>query len=262
MVTGLERNSVRLVFEERGQGQPPLLMIHAWAANRTFFQPQLEHFGRSHRVVAVDLRGHGESDKPVLDYAVATFADDLAWLCGELALSRSVLVGHSMGGIIALELAASRPDLACAIVAVDSPLLPSPDLAGPAQSLLRGMQSPMFREVTREFQGQFVGFAADPTQRAGVLDTLASGEQHVMAPTLESVFAYDAAPSLTACMIPLLYVASVAPSAGFTDLGRVRELCPHLVVEEIGGAGHFVTLEAPEQLNAAIDRFLDSLRAI
>jgi pimeloyl-ACP methyl ester carboxylesterase len=60
-----------------------------------------------HRVIAADLCGHGASDAPSRKYTVAEFADDLAWLCAELNVQRPVVVGHSMGGVIALELAAN-----------------------------------------------------------------------------------------------------------------------------------------------------------
>jgi pimeloyl-ACP methyl ester carboxylesterase len=58
---------------------------------------QFDYFGRTHRVVAVDLRGHGASDKPMREYTVAGFADDLAWLCDQLGVVKPVVVGHSMG---------------------------------------------------------------------------------------------------------------------------------------------------------------------
>jgi pimeloyl-ACP methyl ester carboxylesterase len=72
----------------------------------------------------VDLRGHGESDAPHQDYTMAVFADDLAWLCTELALMRPIVVGHSMGGNVALELAARYPGLPSSLVMIDSVVLP------------------------------------------------------------------------------------------------------------------------------------------
>ena len=70
--------------------------------------PQFDYFGRTHRVVAVDLRGHGASDKPMQEYTVAGFADDLAWLCDQLGVVKPVVVGHSMGGNVAFELVRSE----------------------------------------------------------------------------------------------------------------------------------------------------------
>ena len=70
---------------------------------------QIEAFAPKHRIIAVDLRGHGESDKPDQDYDIAGFADDMAWLIREIGLDRPVLIGHSMGGVTTLNLAAQAP---------------------------------------------------------------------------------------------------------------------------------------------------------
>ena len=75
----LERDGVALGYEETGEGEPPVLLVHGWCCDHTYLAPQLEHFvERGHRVVAVDLRGHGKSDKPHQRYSMQAFADDLA----------------------------------------------------------------------------------------------------------------------------------------------------------------------------------------
>jgi pimeloyl-ACP methyl ester carboxylesterase len=102
---------VYLFHEEVGHGDPPLLLVHGWCCDHTYFEPQARHFARHHRVVSVDLRGHGRSDEPRQSYAIESFADDLAWVCERLALARPVVVGHSMGGIVAFDLAARYPEL-------------------------------------------------------------------------------------------------------------------------------------------------------
>ena len=200
----LTRDGVRLAYAETGSGAPPLLFVHAWSADRTTFAPQLEHFGRSHRAVAVDLRGHGDSDKPEEPYTAELFADDLAWLAGELGLERPVVVGHSMGGVIALVLAASHPDLVSGVVALDSPIIPSKELLAAVPMLMEGMRSPAYREVIRQFYDAFAGFEDDPARREQLLERLTSGEQHVMASALENVFAADTEAAAAACHGPEL----------------------------------------------------------
>lgn len=90
--------------------QRPILLVHGWCCDHTFFGPQFEHFIREgHRVVAVDLRGHGQSDKPHETYTMQLFADDLAFLREELGLERPAVIGDSMGGVVAFAFAASHP---------------------------------------------------------------------------------------------------------------------------------------------------------
>ena len=80
----LNRDGVELFYAEAGSGEPPVLLVHGWTCDHTAMVPLFTYFRRSHRVITVDLRGHGESDKPEQDYTMAVFADDLAWMCGEL----------------------------------------------------------------------------------------------------------------------------------------------------------------------------------
>ena len=60
----LKRDGIALFYEEAGKGAPPILLVHGLAGDHTFMTPQFEHFRRSHRVVSVDLRGHGQSEQP------------------------------------------------------------------------------------------------------------------------------------------------------------------------------------------------------
>lgn len=71
----IARNGIRLSYDDRGSGEPSIVFVHGWTCNRSFFAPQAEHFARRHRVVSVDLRGHGESDKPNEAYSIEAYAD-------------------------------------------------------------------------------------------------------------------------------------------------------------------------------------------
>ena len=69
-----------------------MLSVHGWGCDHSAFAPQAEFFSHSHRVVSIDLRGHGQTDAPEQNYTVAGFADDLAWLSAELALTKLLVV--------------------------------------------------------------------------------------------------------------------------------------------------------------------------
>jgi pimeloyl-ACP methyl ester carboxylesterase len=81
---------IKLAFEERGVGRPAFVFVHGWSCDRSFFAPQVEHFSRQHRVVAVDLRGHGESDKPQGVYRISDYADDTASILDQLRFGKVV----------------------------------------------------------------------------------------------------------------------------------------------------------------------------
>lgn len=250
----LSRDRVRLAFEEQGAGSPPMLLVHGWSCNHTHFAPQAAHFSQRHRVVSVDLRGHGVSDAPEQDYTMAGFADDLAFLCQQLGIVRPIVVGHSMGGVIAFELAARHPDLVGAVVAIDSPLVPPDALGSMIAGFVDGLKSPEYQNVTRGFVNNVLFLATDDAERrARITEEMAGAHQHVMASAMECIFSCDTAASATGCLVPALLINAAAPLA---DLNRLRELCPHVMIGQTVGAGHFNHLEVPEQVNAMIERFL------
>lgn len=256
-MAALVRDGVRLAFDDEGSGQPALVFLHPWSGDRSLFRPQVDHFSSDHRCVSVDFRGHGESDRPEAGYAMDELAGDVGWLCDELGIDRAGLIGHSMGGIVAVHLAAQRPDLVAGVALLDSPLLPPPAFAEAVAPLMEGMRSPAFRDVTRAFQGQFAGFDGDPARRDALLDLLVSGEQHVKVATLESVFGADNESAVRNCAAPILYIGS---GMGFADLERLRSLAAGDVADTtVTGSGHFIQLEVPDQVNDRLDRFVGAL---
>lgn len=254
----VNRDGVALSFDEGGSGQPPLLLVHGWTCDRSYFAPQFEHFRRRHRVVAVDLRGHGESDKPRQEYTMALFAEDLAWLCGQLALVKPVVIGHSMGGVIALEIAARFGELPGAIVAVDAPIVPPQSLRDAVAPLMAALRTPGYREAQRQFVANALFLPTDDAQRkARIVEAMSSAPQHVMASAFEHIFACDTAAAAAKCKVPILNLIATQP---LTDLARFQALCPHLINGQTVGAGHFHQLEVPDQVTAMIERFLKNLK--
>lgn len=247
----LVRQGVGLFYDEMGTGEPPLLLVHGAMNDHTYFAKQIEHFGRRRRTLAVDLRGHGLSDKPEQGSAIPAFADDLLWLCQELSVVRPVVVGHSLGGLIALELAARGQTRAVALL--DLPVLPPENLANALKQFVQATQTIQYREAIHQFLSQFVGFTDQPKRRERLIEEMLSGEQQVISSTQRNFADYDAVPALSACKVPILYI-----SAGlwFTEVDRFRKLCPQLITGQTVGSGHYHHLEVPEQINAMVERFV------
>jgi len=247
-------DGIRLACDEAGEGDPPMVLVHGWCCQRSYMRPQLEHFSRRYRTLAIDLRGHGESDVPEAGaYAIERHSDDIAELCQRLGVRRPVVVGHSMGGAIALALAARFPDVPSAIVMLDGAVLFPAHLAGALPAVIETWRGQDFRERLRPFvEGMFIA-SDDAALRRRIIEDMLAQPQHVVIAEIESLVAFDGETAAKACTTPSLYIGSAEPVA---DMGRLKELMPGCLRAQTAGAGHFHQLEVPEQVNIMIERFL------
>lgn len=113
-------DGVPLTYRAAGDGDTALVFVHCWSCDGRYWDAQLEHFARSHRVVALDLAGHGGSGFAREQYTVSAFGGDVIAVIEKLNLNRVVLIGHSIGGPIAVEAASQSPSRIVGLIAVDS----------------------------------------------------------------------------------------------------------------------------------------------
>lgn len=264
----LVRDGVALAHLEAGPdvpAAPPLVFIHGWIGDHRALLPQITHFARTRRVVAIHLRGHGDSDAPRQDYTIDGFADDVAWQCNQLGLYRPLIVGHSLGGTIALELAGRHPDLPSGVVMIDTIIFPPPEALEPGRQLAEQISGPDYLGAARNSALElFMDHVdpADPMRKDRLLEQICATHpktpQHVAVSALLNLLSgYNAAPAAQACTAPVAYLSAAVPLIEMArDLDRLRALCPQLVVAKTLGAGHFSPLEVPDQINAMIARFL------
>jgi pimeloyl-ACP methyl ester carboxylesterase len=143
----------------------------------------------------VDLRGHGRSDKPEGSYAMGVFADDLAWVCEQIGLEKPVVIGHSMGGIVAFDLAARYPDLPSAVIMLDAAIVLPSASRGAIPAFLKTMQGSDYREVVRRYveNNLFI-----PTDDADRKENILSPELRIMLEPFVTAHCLHSTPNATA----------------------------------------------------------------
>lgn len=253
-MTTIVRNGTKLAYEDRGAGAPTFVFLHGWTCDRSFFAPQAAHFARLHRVVSVDLRGHGQSDKPEGPYPIATYADDIAHIIDQLDLGKVVAVGHSMGGTTALQLAAAYPEHVAAIVMVDPGAFVLPPeirarLEGILTAIEAGNQEPRQQAIAN---GMFLP-TSDRQLVEDVLKVMMTAPSHVAVSAMRGVMEF-AGPTVAAqCKVPALHLANAQHR---NPPHLMSEWLPGVVHGWTVGGGHFSQLEVPDQVNAMIEGFL------
>ena len=162
----IRRDGAALAYEEAEGRRVPLLFVHGWCCDHEFFAPQFDHFAKAgHRVVAVDLRGHGASDKPRERYTMQGFADDVAFVCKAISLANAIVVGHSMGGMIAFDFASRHPEFTTALVMVDGAIVLPRASRAVAPGMLRELSGPNPAGVVRDFVGKTLFLPSDDAGR-------------------------------------------------------------------------------------------------
>lgn len=111
-------NGVRLYYEEAGEG-PPLLLLHGLGSSHNMFKEEMAQFKNDYRVIAIDCRGHGQSDKPA-KYTLNDHIEDAVALLDHLGIERAHVIGVSMGSYIAQGLVLAHPDRVGKLVLVVS----------------------------------------------------------------------------------------------------------------------------------------------
>jgi pimeloyl-ACP methyl ester carboxylesterase len=258
---------LRLHYLDYGTaGKPAMLCVHGGAAHAHWFDFVAADFARDHHVLALDQRGHGDSqwaDPP--DYSYERYAADLAEVVENLDLRDFVLVGHSMGGTVALTYAAAHPGRARALVVVDSTLVMTPDRVARLREV--GARPGSTYASREEFVARYrlrpaSATTAPETVRylAGVSGREAAGgswrhkfDRNVYA-TRETV---DGLPCWSRIRIPALLVkgelsARITPQV----YAEVKSRCPQAELAEVAASDHHVTLDNPRGFTHAVRSFL------
>ena len=115
----LDLHGERVAYLDEGDGEV-ILLLHGMAGSSQTWRPVIRPLSRKYRVVAPDLPGHGNSTKPRSDYSLGAFAALLRDLCDELGITRATVVGHSLGGGIAMQFSYQHPDYCQRLILIDS----------------------------------------------------------------------------------------------------------------------------------------------
>lgn len=253
-------DGVPIAVEVTGAGEPAVVLVHGWCCNRSFWRNQIELLAKDHRVVAIDLPGHGASGAGRERWSVAGLGADVRAVVETLGLARVVLVGHSLGGPVSLEAARLLPGRVVAVIAVDT--LQDADFEMPPDAVetmasrfeqdFSGTMAQAVRSMFRE--------GADPTVVEWTLTASLGADREAALALMRDYPNFRPKEALAAAGVPVRCLNTVPRGDDGlpTNVEGNRRYADYdaVLLEDVG---HFPMLERPDAFNP---RLLEVLAAV
>lgn len=253
------RNGLRIHYEVHGQvvgDGPPMVLIHANPFDRRLWMYQVARFSAFYRVIAIDLRGYGHSDKPEAPFTLGDMLADVLGVCADEGVTRAIFAGVSVGSGIALLASIERPDMVAAAILVGG------SSGGPrdVNAILAGFEDkPLGAHLMHLMRGYVAPGFADTPLGDYLLKLFVENSEALSADCIKNIFRARASCNMTerlaGVQLPVL-VVNGAFDGSLPAGRRTASLLPnaqHVLIED---AGHACCLEKPAAFDAAVITFL------
>ena len=248
-------DGARVHYVNYGKGSEALILIHGWTMNEDNWRDQFTDLAKRNRVIAIDLPGHGKSDKPQVTYSMDFFASAVDAVMRDAKVKRAVLVGHSMGTPIARQFYRKYADKTLGIVIADGPLLPFGEKAM-MEAMTASLRGPNYKDAMGQMFASMFGPNLTAESKELIQASRLNTPQYVLVSAWESM----ADPSIWGedkVNVPVLAIMAKNPFFGLDLEQRYRVVAPNLDFRLWDGVGHFVMMERPKEFNEAVLAFLD-----
>jgi len=247
-------NGIRIYYEVSGEGFP-LLLIHANPFDHRLWLYQIASFSTFFKVVAVDLRGYGHSDKPTSQTSLAMLADDVLGVCLKEEIKEAIVAGISVGGNVALQLGLDRPEIFKALILVGCSSGPSDHQTRTDGYIKRGVQAYHIQHLRNLVSPEFPQTALGKYLLGLFTDTDAMLNPEALRKIFEALEVKNLTPRLHELNMPALMLNGEFDGT----LPRTREMSQKIrgaVHQIIPGAGHACCLENPAVFDQLVRDFL------
>jgi 3-oxoadipate enol-lactonase len=257
-----EVNGIKLRYETWGIGTTPVVFIHGLGSSAEDWFMQFGAFGRDFLCVAVDLRGHGLSDKPAGDYSVALFASDVAQLLTATGAAPAHIVGLSLGGMVAQQLGIAHPHVVRSMALLST----LPGIWPPTREMLQvGLQrfrpgaAPSMDDIAHRVSKSLFPGSELALLRRMTEERLAANDPDAYRRATVAVARYRPGNSLSKITCPVLILAGdndrVVPAE---YQNRLRAGIKHAQSVTVCGGGHACNVDYADEVNAVVLEFLRS----
>jgi pimeloyl-ACP methyl ester carboxylesterase len=239
-------------------GPTNVVLVHGWMCDQTYWEAQVPALSERFGVVTVDLAGHGLSGIRRQAWTIASLGDDVATVISQLQLDNVVVIGHSMGGRVGLEVARLLPETVIGVIGVDT-LHDAEAEWDPAEvgGLLAGFEAD-FVATCGGFVRSMFGERASEVVINEITTDMCGGPGEIGTALFRDYAAYDLVAALQATHVP---IRSINADKWPTNVTANKKYADFDVVV-LNDYGHFLMQEAPGELNDALIEAVTNLEAV
>lgn len=244
-------NKIRYYDVGDAKAKNALVFVHCWTCNADFWKDTINAFP-AYRVIAMDLPGHGKSDKPKIDYSIEYFARAVDAVTKNAGVQKAVLVGHSMGTPVIRKYYELYPNKTLGLVIVDGALLPFGDRAQ-----IDKFFEPLFKDYKNGAATFIDGMLqpADPKVKPYIRESMLATPDYVAQSAMKQMLddSYAAHGTIN---LPLLAVMAPSPLWPPDLESKYKAIAPKLEFQAWTGVSHFLQMERPTDFNAQVKAFI------
>jgi 3-oxoadipate enol-lactonase len=253
-------NNIKLCYQDVGNGET-IVFLHGLGSNLTDWQQQINYFSQKYRVIAVDCRGHGRSDKPDGKYTIPLFADDMVKLFNHLEIDDFHLVGFSMGGMMAFQIAVDNPRSIKSLTIINSsPAVPYNTLA---MKMTVWSRIVIIKLIGLKKLSKVIGKKLFPLDNQENLRVQFRASMLMLTKSsyirsLSSFLGWDVSHKLPLLQMPVLVVAA---EHDYTPVELKKEYCKKITNSKlvvVSNSYHATPADQPDALNSHIASFIES----
>ncbi len=252
-------DTTRIHYVSEGKGKDAIVLVHGWGCRLTHWRDQISDLSKRARVIAVDLPGHGTSDKPEIKYDMDLFAAAIDAVMKDAGVERAVLVGHSMGTPVVRQFYRKYPQKTLAIVIVDGGLRPF-GTKEQREQFMAPLRGPNYKEANAQMFAAMTATLSD-ADKERVKISAWNTPQNVLVSAMEAM-AEESLYATDKINVPVLAILAKSPFWAADTEQFLRSLAPDLDYQMWDGVSHFLFMDKPKEFNAAVIAFLDKKKLL
>ena len=256
----LSKDGTPISYEIYGTGEPTLIFVHGWSCDARYWRAQVPHFSKKHRVIVLDLAGHGHSGTTRTRYTMGAFGEDVQAVADAAGVRNTILIGHSMGGSVIAAAATLMPGRVIGLIGIDTyvniehPMTPEK---------LNKMIAPLeadFQAGSRQFVSEMILPQTDPQLRDWILADMSAAPPAValsaMKDMMNQYITGETAKVFEKIRIPVVTINGDRWPIKYEANRRHMFSYEAIILKD---ADHFLMMDRPKEFNRALEKAIDML---